>query len=139
MIKLKFIALFLGSVVSTMALAADTLESNCLELKEQCIYTALQHRDKAKVIALIHPDLKKQLDQQPTALDQMMEQVPKVDPISVEVPMDMTKMQSKNTQQLEKMYFYLYPNQVVRMRVIYDSLKPNAKVKGFWILPIHPD
>lgn len=87
----------------------------------------------------MHPDLIKELEQKPDALSQVMELVPKTDPLAIEVPMDMEKMQSQNLQQLQKIYLYIYPDRAVRMRVLYDSVKPDAKVRSFGILPIQPE
>ena len=133
----KYIALLIGSACSAMA-QADALDDNCMELNHQCMYTALQQRDVAHARALMHPDLIKELEQKPDALNQVMALVPKTDPLAIEVPMDMEKMQSQNLQQLQKIYLYIYSDRAVRMRVLYDSVKPDAKVRSFGILPIQP-
>ena len=138
---MKFMHLTLLGLMGilTNSAYADVLEQRCLQLEKDCLYVALQQRDKAKIIHLLAEYPATQVQKKPEILDQLLAQVPLTDPISVEVPMDMEKFKSKNEQQMERMYFYIYPDHAVRMRIIYDSLKPDAKVTGFWLMKIDPN
>lgn len=131
--KNKFLALLIGSAISTFSFANDTLDANCLQLNDQCIYKALKKRDQAQVKKLLSAESAKLLSEKPGLIDTLMQQVPTQDPISVEIPLNTENKQGAKSTQSERIYFYIYPEFAIRLRVIYDSSKPNAKVSGFWI------
>ena len=130
--KMTYLALFLGSAISSLSFANDQLDANCLQLNDQCIYTALQKRDAAQVKKLLSAESLKMLSEQQGLIDTLMQQVPTQDPLSVEMPLN-TDSKAQTHHQNERIYFYIYTDYAVRLRVLYASAQPNAKVTGFWI------
>lgn len=130
--KMTCLALLLGSAISSLSFANDQLDANCLQLNDQCIYKALQKRDASQLKKLLSAESLKMLSEKEGLIDTLMQQVPTQDPLSVEMPLNTdSKVQTKNNN--ERIYFYIYPEFAVRLRVIYASAQPNAKVIGFWI------
>lgn len=130
--KITCLVLLVGSAISTLSFANDQLDANCLQLNDQCIYTALQKRDASQLKKLLSPESLKMLSEKAGLIDTLMQQVPTKDPLSVEMPINPdSKTPTKNKN--ERIYFYIYPEYAVRLRVIYTSAQPNAEVTGFWI------
>lgn len=130
--KITCLALLVGSAISTFSFANDQLDANCLQLNDQCIYTALQKRDASRVKKLLNAESLKMLSEKEGLIDTLMQQVPTQDPLSVEMPFD-THSTALAKNKNERIYFYIYPKYAVRLRVIYASAQPDAKVTGFWI------
>ena len=130
--KITCLILLVGSAISTFSFANDQLDANCLQLNDQCIYTALQKRDASQLKKLLSTESLKMLSEKAGLIETLMQQVPTQDPLFVEMPIHPdSKTSTKNKN--ERIYFYIYPEYAVRLRVIYTSTQPNAKVTGFWI------
>lgn len=132
--KTQILLLGVLSAISTLGLANDALDANCLQLNDQCIYTALKNRDEKQLKKLLNDESVKMLSEKEGLIEAVMQQVPTQDPLSVEIPLDSATVEGQHPHQ--RIYFYIYPDHAMRLRVIYDSLKPNAKVAGFWVAKI---
>lgn len=118
--KMTCLCLLMVSLISTVSFASDSLDANCLQLNDQCIYKALQKCDACQVEKLLSAESLKMLSEKEGLTDTLMQKVPTQDPLSVEMPLNTdSKAQTKNKN--ERIYFYIYPEYAVRLRVIYAS------------------
>lgn len=109
----------------------EALDQKCIKLEAGCVYSAIQKRDQAGILALANATLKQQIEVQPEVLKFFFDTVPTVDPISVEFSLD--EVSPSQNGLIERIYFYVYDNQVIRLRLIYDLSTPTPTLSGIWV------
>lgn len=132
---LGVICLYLAACAQSTSVDIEALDQKCINLDEDCVYSAIQQRDHVSILALANATLKQQLEAQPEILQLIFNTVPTIDPISVEFSLDEAKPSQNGL--IERIYFYVYEDQVIRLRLIYDLSTPTPKLSGIWVARVH--